>query len=295
MRETKQPLVKKTTAHGARPGVFTLIELLVVIAIIAILASMLLPSLAKAKSKAQGIMCLNNTKQLMLVWRLYVDDNRDRLPFAYAAEGNPSAPNYPFAWVHGLMSIANPMAQDNWDPETTIKKGAIWPYTGNSLQIYKCPADHTMAQISSGPRRGEKVPWVRSLSMNAWMGMNEGQYTWFGGNTFQAFLKMSDLNVAGPSRIWVMIDEHPASINDGFFVVDMVPYPNPAAATMPDFPSSLHARAGGLTFADGHSEIHKWTDSRTIVSPNAKSLPGVSMANNKDVLWLWERTTVKIK
>ena len=277
-----------------RPDGFTLIELLVVIAIIAILAAMLLPALAKSKTKAQGIMCLGNTKQLMLVWRMYVEDNADRLPFAYV-EDNPANRNYPFAWVHGINEINTPTKQDNWDPDTTLKKGAIWPYAGNSLQIYKCPADHTMAQISSGPRRGEKVPWVRSLSMNAWMGMNEGQYTWFGDSTFKAFLKMSDLAVPGPARIWVMIDEHPASINDGFFVVDMKGYPNPSAATLPDFPSSLHARAGGMTFADGHSEIHKWVDSRTIVAPNAKSLPGVSMANNKDVLWLWERTTVKVR
>ena len=94
---------------------------------------------------------------------------------------------------------------------------------------------------------------------------------------------------------WVMVDEHPASMNDGFFVIDMTGYPNPAQAKMPDFPASYHNRAGGLSFADGHSEIRKWRDARTIIPDRAKTTPSASMANNQDVLWLWERTTRKVR
>ena len=121
--------------------------------------------------------------------------------------------------------------------------------------------------------------------------MNEGQHTWFGGPEFRAYHKLSDLIDPGPTMTWVLIDEHPDSMNDGFFCIDMRGYPDPAQAKLPDFPASYHNGAGGLSFADGHAEIRKWVDGRTTPPVTHQTVQTVNQAGNRDVLWLWERTT----
>lgn len=274
---------------------FTLIELLVVIAIIAILAGMLLPALGKAKAKAQGIACMSNTKQLMLAWRMYIDDANGRLPYAYVEE-NPVNPNYPYAWVHGILDFNNANSQ-NWDPTNTIMKGAIWPYTGGALNIYKCPADQSSVKPASGPYAGRTVYRLRSVSMNAWVGGNEGKHTWFGGPEWRMYLKITDFVDPGPSKTWVLLDEREDSINDGFYVVWMPGYRDPSTTRMVDYPASYHGGAAGFAFADGHSEIHKWQDPRT-TPPVQRGVPlqlNVPQPNNPDVLWLQDHTTRRVK
>jgi len=261
-------------------GGFTLIELLVVIAIIAILAGMLLPALAKSKSKGQGIMCMNNTKQLMLAWKLYVDDQAGKIPPAYS--DNPAQNS----WASGILDW-NGANRDNWDVTNTLAKGSIWKYAGQTQKIYKCPADN-FRTVGANPRER-----LRSNSINAWVGMHDGRPTWFGNSPpWRMFLK--DTDFVNPSDTWVFVDEHPDSINDGFFCTDMKPAPNLAQAVLPDCPASYHNGACGFAFADGHSEIKRWTDKRTMVPVKRTGFTPGNQANNRDVEWLWSKTTQRL-
>jgi prepilin-type processing-associated H-X9-DG protein len=226
---------------------------------------------------------------------MYVEDNNDVLPYAYV-DDTPSNQKYPWAWIHGILDFNNGNP-DNWNISNTIAAGAIWPYTSKSVEIYRCPADVILVKPTSGPLKGQSIQRVRSNSMNSWCGMNSGDWTWFGGPEFRKYLKMSDLVDPGPTGTWVLVDEHPDSINDGFFCVVMTGYGNPTQTTLPDVPASYHNGACGFAFADGHSEIHKWKDPRT--KPPVKKVDGwysstapySSQANNQDILWLWDHTT----
>ena len=275
------PAAEATRPCYALSRGFTLIELLVVIAIIAILAGLLLPALSKAKTKGQGILCLNNTKQLMLAWRLYVDDQNGKIPAAFS--DNPSNN----VWVYGILNWDG-NNRDNWDLTNTLVKGTIWKYTSGTQRIYKCPADVFLTKAPNAR------PRLRSNSINAWMGMHDGKPTWFGNSPpWRMFLRESDVLV--PSETWVFVDEHPDSINDGFFCTDMNPAPNLSAATLPDCPASYHNGACGFAFADGHSEIHRWVNPRTrIPVKRVDNFNAGNQSNNKDIEWLWSKTTQRL-
>ncbi len=256
---------------------FTLIELLVVIAIIAILAGMLLPTLAKSKTKAQGIMCMNNGRQMMHAWRLYVDDNQDKVIQSYA-------PGSPSEWVHGNMDFS--ANRSNWDISQDISKSPLWPYCGMNAGVWKCPADRSQVTVS-----GVTYSRVRSISMNAWF--NSTDVDGFGSG-FRIYYKMSDVFDPGPTKTWLFLDEREDSINDGEFVVGMSGYPDqPQQWKIVDYPASYHSGAAGFAFVDGHSEIKKWQDARTmpVLRKGVELGLNVASPNNPDSFWMMDRST----
>ncbi len=258
---------------------FTLIELLVVIAIIAILASMLLPSLAKAKTKAQGIKCLSNGRQMTLAWRLYLDNNQDVVPQSYG----------PNAWVQGSLDF-NGGNRSNWDLNQDIRKSLLWPYCGNAAGIWKCPADNSTVKYS-----GSVYPRVRSVSMNAWFDSTDVDSF---GSGFRIYKKLTDVTDPGPVNTWIFLDEREDSMNDGEFVVGMTGYPdNPRDWKIVDYPACYHNGAAGFSFVDGHSEIKKWVDPRTkpVLRPGQLLPLNVASPNNPDAFWMMDHSTRTVK
>jgi len=273
-----------TGFHG-----FTLVELLVVIAIIGVLAAMLLPVLAKGKTKAQGIGCMNSHRHLCLAWWMYSDDNRDLLLFASEDPDNPSTAEA--AWVSETLDF-NPAKRSNWDPSLTIEKSPMWPYCGKSLAIGKCPADRSFVIVD-----GEHKPRVRSMSMNIFLGGWGGTDGNWGSpfSAYKIYRKQTELFDPGPAYVFVFLDMREDSIDMGNFAARMAGWPDqPSLYGFYDLPGFYHHFACGFSFADGHSEIRRWRDGRTtppLVTGGGFINDNFSSPDNPDVAWLQERST----
>jgi prepilin-type N-terminal cleavage/methylation domain-containing protein len=276
--------------RGQAGAGFTLIELLVVIAILAILAALLLPVLITAKMKTQGIQCLNNHRQLVFAWAMYTMDNSDVLLFASEDYTGLRPDLNPYVWVHGWMNF-DPNNPSNWDINQDLVKSPMWSYCGNSAAIWKCPADRSAVTVN-----GQRLPRVRSMSMNVWVGGFAGLVPLSGGN-WRVYLRQSDFVDPGPSRTFVFLDMREDSIDIGNFAPDMDGWPDhPELTAFYDLPGSCHHSAGGFSFADGHSEIKRWQDARTMppLVKDGEIIDQFASPNNPDILWLQDHSTRKL-
>jgi general secretion pathway protein G len=242
---------------------FSLIELLAVMAIIALLACLLLPAMATATGKGRRLACENNLKQLVTAAQMYAADNEGKLP------QNSPGEEASRTWVPGNMRLTKDATN-----QVEIQHGKLFPYA-NHASLYHCPSDRS--NLKGTPR-------VRSYSMNGWVGSRymEGNSR---QNTFRTFVRESELAAAGAANIWLIMDEHEASIDDAWFLVTM-----DDSQPFASFPANRHSRGYALNFADGHIDTFRLLD------PQSQSLgtDGARISsNNSDWIRVKQITTTR--
>ena len=284
MNTSHPPVSEPTRGYSNRDqqagAGFSQVDLLTVIVVLVLLALLLTPALARTRVSDQAFQCRNNLRQLLHGWRMYVEDNSGNLCDS-------------FGWVGSVSdnSLMNYAADNQRNTNVSyLLNGLLGPYVKNAA-VYKCPADQSQALEG-----GVKLPRVRTYSMSQAFSLpNEGwlEESSSPPNYWRHYVKSADMVLPAPANLWVMICENPDSVNDGAFGVAMHGN-NPASDTWQDGPGNYHEGGCGFSFADGHAEIHKWTDARTLALnvTYAQTFPyGTLQRNNNDIQWVKDRTT----
>ena len=291
MRNARSTNLNEWRGGSWRHRGFSLTELMVVIAVIGILAGLLVPVLAKARGQARRIQCVNNQKQLCLIWMMYSGDHNDGL--APNGHGDPAFldEQHIKLWVGGDTHFFLP-AFTNVQMLTDSQYAVFGDYL-KSAAAYKCPeyrslpSASTSSAVQAEPADARRPDVkIRSYSLNAYMGWALGPEELTAGYTI--FRKMSDLTQ--PASLFSFQDVHPDNICFPAFVVRM---PGDEESLY-HYPSSQHHGRGIVSFADGHSETHKWTDARTMPPVNGNVLAHWNPCpGNPDLGWIQQRTTCK--
>jgi prepilin-type processing-associated H-X9-DG protein len=297
----------KADAAQATKAAFSLADLLALLGLFVLLALFLTPALARTRVSEQGFQCLHNMRQLMTAMLMYTHDYQDWLP------PNPDDGNgTPYGnWVGGTAGVGE---ANEYDPDILKDptRSLLAPYQGTNIAIYHCPADvrppgYPNGRSANNPAlKGSKISASRSVSMSSAVG-TLGYYSggggrsavygpWLSGShnetrsgTWFTFGKTSSMLRPGPAKTLVLVDENKFSINDGLFA--SVGPKEPPTYLMIDWPSIAHGGAATVAFGDGHSEIHRWKDSRTYLNSYATTM---SQPSNQDIWWMSVKTTALI-
>jgi hypothetical protein len=270
----------KTLPIRCNPAAFARADVLALIAVAALLTGLALPARLHARSGSAGAFCGNNLAQLTRGWTVYAADYRDTIVKTGGLDVEVDTVSPKHQYINNQWCMGNMSSLTGATNFALLEESLLFPYV-RSLAAYHCPADssHRFFQTGVGPSR------VRSYSMNCWMN------PWNAWDGLGVYTKIPDLSLLGPANTFLLAEEAPASINDGWFTEDRWD-PAVAAPQWVDAPGAYHAGAGVLSFADGHSETRHWTDPAIVRVGTNTFWPGGN-AVGPDLQWLASRGIIK--
>lgn len=268
----------------ARERAFTLAELVAVLAVIVLLGSLRWVARANATGQSRVAYCFDNQRQLTLAWLMYAAENGDRLAGNLDGGDAQSQSNTNRNWCVGWLDFSGGSANTN---VSLLTRGQMGRYT-RTPRVYKCPEDTSLSRGRTG------FPRVRSVSMNGYIGERAGPFS----SGYRQFRRLSEIVDPAPAKAFVFIDEREDSINDPLFQISMDSYSplRPSAYAIVDYPADWHNRGTTLSFADGHVELWRWRDERTMPlhRPGVLMPLNIPSPNNPDVARIQESTSRKI-